>query len=241
MPTGDSAAELLAAGAEALTEAAFRTGEYAGAAALLRAALGRAEADGDRAVEAAALDRLGWLLHFGAIDRGLERADADAEEALFQRALTIRRELGDPAGTAASLFGVGLVHQVLRRDWVTAMPYFREALALAEEHGDELTRSEVHRHIGFSHLVHDGQLDEALRHLRISLDLREQRGDPRWTPSGTLALGQAQLVAGNRAEAVRLLRAAVRQSREAGLRQRRIEQAEDWLRRAESGEVPDLR
>jgi tetratricopeptide (TPR) repeat protein len=239
--TGKSAGELLAAGAEALTEAAFRTGEYADAEALLRAALQRAEADGDRAVEAAALDRLGWLLHFGAIDQGLEHADADAEEALFQRALTIRRELGDPAGTAESLFGVGLVHQVLRRDWVTAMPYFREALALAEEHGDELTRSEAHRHIGFHHLVNDGQLDEALRHLRSSLDLREQRGDPRWIPSGTLALGQAQLVAGNGAEAVRLLRAAVRQSREAGLRQRRIEQAEDWLRRAESGEVPDFR
>jgi tetratricopeptide (TPR) repeat protein len=241
MGTGESAAELLAAGAEALLEAAFRTGDYADIQTRLQAARVRAGADGDRATKAAALDRLGWLLHFQALDHGVEHADADAEEALFQQALAIRRDIQDPAGVAGSLFGVGLVQQVLRRDWDAAMPYFWEALALADQHGDELTRSEVHRHVGFFYLVNDVQPDRALHHLRISLQLRERHGDPRWIPSGTLALGQGELAAGNRAEAIRRLREAVGQARAAGLRQRRIDQAEEALRRAEAGGPPTHR
>jgi tetratricopeptide (TPR) repeat protein len=244
--TGNQATGLLAAGAEALTEAAFRTGDYAEADALLREALAAARTTGDRATEAAALDRLGWLMHFTAIDQGLENADADAEEALFQQALAIRRDLDDPAGIAQSLFGVGLVNQVLRRDWVTAAPLFREALALAEQHGDLVTRSEAHRHVGFYHLVEEVEEEEddpaaAVKHLRTSLDLREQHGDPRWIPSGTLALGQACLVAGDAEEGLRLLRRAVDQARAAGLHPRRIEQAEGALRRAEAGELPQFR
>ena len=59
-----------------------------------------------------------------------------------------------------------------------------------------ITRSEIHRHIGFYHLVDEKRYDEALRYLRISLELREQHGDARWIPSGTLAIGQALLMAG---------------------------------------------
>ena len=243
MTTGNQATDLLAAGAEALTEAAFRTGDYTEADNLLREALAAARNAGDRAAEAAALDRLGWLMHFTAIDQGLENADADAEESLFQHALAIRRDLDDPAGIAQSLFGVGLVNQVLRRDWVTAAPLFREALALAEQHGDLITRSEAHRHVGFYHLVEEAEDDPAtaVKHLRTSLDLREQHGDPRWIPSGTLALGQASLVAGDAEEGLRLLRRAVEQARAAGLHPRRIEQAEGALRRAEAGELPQFR
>jgi tetratricopeptide (TPR) repeat protein len=241
MQTPESAAELLAAGVDAMVEGAFRTGEYAGAADLLDSARARASAAGDRFTEAAAIDRLGMLMHFQALDGGLDTADPAAEEALFQQALAIRREIGDDAGIAESLFGVGLVHQVLRRDWAAAVPYFREALALAEDHGDALTRSEIHRHIGFFHLVEDVQLDQAMAHLAISLTLREQHGDPRWTPSGTLALGQAELVAGQQEAAIGHLRLAVQQARAAGLTQRRVEVAQEWLRRAEAGEVPELR
>lgn len=233
-----SASELLAAGTEAMIEAGFRTGEYDAATELLEAALRRAQADGDRAAEAGALDQLGMLMHFQALDRDREGAEPEAEEALFQRALTIRRELGDQAGVAASLFGVGMVHQVLRRDWATAMPYFREALALAEEHADALLRSECHRHVGFFYVSEDVQPEEALRHLRTSLDLRREWGDPRWVPSGTFVLGMAELAAGRRDEGVGHIRRAVREARDAGLSERRIQSYEDWLRRAEAGETP---
>jgi tetratricopeptide (TPR) repeat protein len=220
----------LDAGAEALTEAAFRTGDFSVAEKLLGDALSAAP---DAASEAAALHQLGWLMHWRAIDSIVDgqvrSSDPDAEEALFQRALDIRRSLGDPAGVAASLFGVGLVRQVLRRDWHSAIDLFRSALPLAD---DLITRSEIHRHIGFYHLVEENNYEEALRHLRISLDLREEHGDPRWIPSGTLALGQALLMAGRPAEAVPYLRVALDQTRAAGLRPQRIAQAEDWLNRA---------
>jgi tetratricopeptide (TPR) repeat protein len=225
----------VAAGAEALTEAAFRTGEFSGAQRLLQDALSGAA---DAATEAAALHQLGWLMHWRAIesmvDGQIRESDPDAEEALFRRALDLRRELGDRAGVAASLFGVALVRQVLRRDAAGAIPLLREALPLAEEHGDLITRSEIHRHIGFYHLVDEKRYDEALRHLRISLDLREEHGDERWIPSGSLAIGQALLLAGRPAEAAAQLRVALDQARAAGLRPPRVAQAEDWLSRAES-------
>jgi tetratricopeptide (TPR) repeat protein len=236
-----SARELLATGTEAMVEAAFRTGDYDAAEATLEAARRRAEIDRDRATEAGALDQLGWLLHFRTLDGGLEGGDPDAEESQFQRALAITREIGDLAGTARALFGLGLVHQVLRRDWGVAMPYFREALTLAENHADELVRSEAHRHVGFYYLVEDVQPENALRHLRTSLELRERWGDARWVPSGTLALGQAELAADMRTEAIGHLRQAVRQSRDAGLSEPRVQRAEEWLRRAESGEPPVFR
>src|SRR5215472_15962860 len=129
-----SAGELLTAGTEAMYEAAFRTGDYDEAEATLTAALQHAEADGDQAVEAGALDGLAWLMHFRTLDRDREGADPDTEEALFQRSLAIRRGLGDQAGIAASLFGLALVHQVLRRDSAAAFPYLREAMELADAH-----------------------------------------------------------------------------------------------------------
>ena len=67
------------------------------------------------------------------------------------------------------MFGVGLVRQVLGRDSAGAIGLFREALPLAGQHGDLITRSEIHRHIGFYHLVDEKNYDEALRYLRISL------------------------------------------------------------------------
>ncbi len=241
MGTGESAGATLAAGIEAMVDAAFRTGEYDRAEVLLRSARVRAGEEGDRATEAAALDRLGMLMHFQALEHGVADADADAEEALFQQALAIRRDIGDLAGIAGSLFGIGLAHQVLRRDWTAAMPYFRQAMALAEEHGDDLTRSEIHRHVGFFYLVEDLQPLNAVRHLRISLELRERHGDPRWIPSGMLALGQAELVAGMHTEAVHHLRQAITQAQQSGVRRHSIGEAEEWLRQADSGHPPPAR
>jgi len=213
-----------------MTEAAFRTGDFSRAEKLLRDA--SAAASGMKA-EADVLHQQGWLMHWRAIesivDGQIQEAYPDAEEALFQRALDIRRSLGDTAGVAASLLGVGLVRQVLRHDGAGAIGLFREALPLA---GDLITRSEIHRHIGFHLLVGEKSYGDALRHLQTSLDLREEHGDARWVPSGTLALGQALLMAGRPVEAAQRLRVALDQSRAAGLRPQRIAQAEDWLRRA---------
>ncbi|MGK5678335.1 tetratricopeptide repeat protein [Actinoplanes sp. URMC 104] len=229
----ETAGSLLAAGTEAMLEAAFRTGDFLPAWQMLEGARRHACDEESPREEAAALTRLGMLAHFAAIGGDLTRADWTTEEQLFTAALRIQRELGDAAGAAESLFGLGLVHQVLRGDWATAMPFYTEALALAEGYADEMVRSEVHRHIGFFHVFVSGDTERGLRHLRMSQVLRERYGDPRRVATGTLALGEAELAAGNVPEALRLLREAVRQARHAGLSAQRIGWAEHALADAE--------
>jgi len=233
MGSEPTAGALLAAGSEALIEAAFRTGDYRSAGRLLEAARDRSRQTRDRVDEAAALTRLGMLWHFAALDGDPAGADRAIEERLFSGALVIQREADDPAGAAESLFGLGLVQQVRRGDWDNAMPFYQEALTLAERYADEMVRSEVHRHIGFFHVYAAGDVEQGLRHLRMSQVLRERYGDPRRVAVGTLALGEAEWAAGNRAEAVRLLREAVHQARTTGLSPQRIGWAEHALRQAE--------
>jgi tetratricopeptide (TPR) repeat protein len=137
IPSGRTARQLCAAADEALTEAAFCTGEFTEAERLFGEARIQADQDGDREAEALAVGGLGMTHHYRNIAKlvgGITPADVDvaAEEALMRRALAVWEEIGDPAGTARALFGVGLVLQVLHRDWVAAMPYFRALVALSE-------------------------------------------------------------------------------------------------------------
>ena len=184
-PGSSLRASLCAAAEETLTEAAFRTGEFTEAERLFSEAWGLAEQHGDREAEARAVGGLGMMHHHRYIVRligGLEPDDTDveAEEELMRRALAIWQEIGDPVGTARALFGMGLVYQVLRRDWAGAMPYYWQSYGLAEaveESGDLYGRSEIHRHLGFYYLVEDVPA-EAVRQLGYSLALRERLGDP---------------------------------------------------------------
>ena len=237
-----TARQLCAAADEALTEAAFRTGGFAEPEGLFGKARTLAERDGDRMAEALAVGGLGMTLHYRNIAElvgGRAPADADvaAEEGLMLLALAIWQEIGDAAGTARALFGVGLVFQVLRRDWAAAMPYFWQAFGLAEaveESGDLYGRSEIHRHLGFYYLVEDVRPHEAVRQLGYSLALREKLGDPRRIPSALAALGEAEMAAGDLQRAVELLSRAVAAARDADLLSWRIQDAEENLRKAET-------
>lgn len=234
----------LPVGAEPVIEAAFVTGDFDGADAVLADRLAAARTAGDLGTEAALLHWQAMALHYRVVDAGLASvlpAVAEAEEALFERALSLRREVGDRAGIAESLFGLGLVHQVLRGDWDAAEPYFFEALIEADAHGDLLTRSEAHRHVGFFHLVVTGRTAAAVEHLRSSLDLRVELADPRLLATGSLALGQALLVAGSRDEGVAAIRASVSEAAAGKLRPAWAGIMTDWLRRAEAGETPSFR
>jgi tetratricopeptide (TPR) repeat protein len=244
MTTGpeETARRLCAAAGEALAEAAFRTGEFTEAERLFGEARAAASQDGDRETEAAALGGLGMALHYRSIARlvaGLAPADADvaAEEELMRRALDLAQQTGDAASTARALFGVGMVHQVLHRDWAAAMPYYWRAYGLAEaleESGDRYARSEIHRHLGFYYLAVDVRPGEAVRQLEYSLTLRERLDDPRLMPSALVALGEAEMAAGHLQRAVELLSRAVRQAREEGLLPWRIHDAEQALSQAEA-------
>ncbi|MEY9895227.1 tetratricopeptide (TPR) repeat protein [Catenulispora sp. MAP12-49] len=240
MGTSGTAEKLLAAGTESLMAASFALGDFDEAQETLERARQQAVTDDDRRAEAAALDKLAMVLHYRALENNRDTSNAEAEEALFRRALAIQREIGDQAGAAESLFGIGLVHQVLLHDWDTAMPYYREALPLADQHADAYVRSECYRHLGFYHFAEKHDADTALENLHISLRLREEWGDPRSVAGGTLAIGQIEMLAGRYEDAIGHLRTAVEQMERAGVGGRNAGQAAEWLRRAEAGEpVPD--
>jgi tetratricopeptide (TPR) repeat protein len=240
-PPDGTARSVCVAADDALTAAAFCTGDFAAAERLFGEARAIAARAGERAGEAFAIGGLGMVLHHRNIARlvgGVPLADADvaAEEDLMRQALALWRETGDPAGTARGLFGLSLVFQVLRRDWAAAMPYLWQSFGLAEaleESGDLYGRSEIHRHLGFYYLAEDVRPREAVRQLGHSLALREKLGDPRRVPSALVALGEAEMVAGNPRRAAELLSRAVALAREASVLPWRIEDAEQNLRQAE--------
>jgi mannose-6-phosphate isomerase-like protein (cupin superfamily) len=232
-----SAAALLAAAEDAMAEAGFRTGDFDRARNLVAAARNEADRSGDDRTMARATSLFGLILHYqniGVLMDGEQppAGRVSAERQAFREALTESTRLGDPAGMASALFGLGLVHQVLDHDWAAAMPCFWQALDLAYR-ADLYTQSEIHRHVGFYYLVEAGQPAEAVRHLRRSHELREALGDPRRIPSGLVVLGEAELAAGYPERAVELLREAVAKARAAGLLPARIESAEQALAEAE--------
>jgi tetratricopeptide (TPR) repeat protein len=241
-PPDGAARSLCLAADEALTSAAFCTGDFTEADRLFAEAQALAAQAGDRAGEAFAVGGLGMVLHHRNITKLIEgaapaEADVAAEEELMRRALARWQETGDAAGTARGLFGVSLVFQVLRRDWDAGMPYLWLAFGLAEaaeEAGDLYGRSEIHRHLGFYYFAADPRPQEAVRQLGHSLALREKLGDPRLLPSALVALGEAELAAGQPRRAVELLDRAVTLARDASLLPWRIRDAEQNLREAEA-------
>ena len=241
-PPGLAARALCAAADEALTEASFQTADFAEAERLFTEARDLAARDGDRESEALAVTGLGMTRHGRNITRlvggeTLSDADVAAEEELMRRALAAWQETGDAAGTARALFGVSLVFQVLRRDWDAGMPYLWQAFGLAEaveESGDLYAASEIRRHLGFYYLHADVRPAEAVRQLGHSLALRERLGDLRRVPSALVALGEAELAAGDPKRAAGYLYRAVELARAGGLLPWRIQDAEQALAEAEA-------
>jgi tetratricopeptide (TPR) repeat protein len=242
IPPDGPVGPLCTAADEALVQAAFCTGEFAEPERLFAEAQATAAGDGDRAGEAFALGGLGLVQHYRCIAKlidGVALTDAEvaAEEDLMRRALAIWQDTGDPAGTARGLFGMSVVFQVLRRDWAAGMPYLWQSFGLAEaaeEAGDLYGCSEIHRHLGFYYLAEDVRPREAVRQLEHSLALRERLDDPRRVPSALVALGEAELAAGDPQRAAGLLSRAVTLAHEAGLLPWRIHDAEENLRQAEA-------
>ena len=243
--TGSAARELCAAADEALIEGSLLTGEFAAAEALFEEARTLAGRDGDVAGQALALGGLGLAHHYrniATLVRGERPAAGEvaAEEDLMRRALDGWLRTGEAAGTARGLFGMGLVHQVLHRDWPAAMPYYWQAFGLAEaleESGDLYGRSEIHRHLGFYYGYEDVRPREAVRQFTHSLALRERIGDPRRIPSALVALSEAELASGNPRRAAGLAGRAVTIAHGAALLAWRIEDAEEALRAAQAAEA----
>jgi tetratricopeptide (TPR) repeat protein len=233
----DPGAPLVVAAQDARADAYLRTGDYERVARILDEAAARTS--GDRQLEAAIAAERGMLLHYRTIELSPEEraaVDPGPEQELFERALAIRRELADEEGVAESLFQLGLVHQVLRRDGETAAPLFREALALIERlpGADPLLRSEIHRHVGFDLLVREERHEAAIEQLGISLDARRGLPERGWTASGLLALAMAERLAGRLDDAEAHARKALELARGEGLEERVAAAAESELAAIES-------
>jgi hypothetical protein len=241
-PPGLAARALCAAADEALTEASFLTADFTEAERLFAEARDSARREGDREGAALAVTGLGMTRHGRNIMRlvggeTLSDTDVAGEEELMRGALAAWAQTGSAAGTARALFGVSLVFQVLRRDWDAGMPYLWQAFGLAEaveESGDLYSASEIHRHVGFYYLHKDVRPTEAVRRLGHSLVLRERLDDLRRVPSALVALGQAELAAGEPRRAAEHSYRAVELARAGGLLPWRVRDAEQTLAEAEA-------
>jgi tetratricopeptide (TPR) repeat protein len=166
---------------------------------------GLAEAEqGLDAVEADAALARGLILHarFQSVpaDVGSLPAEDPAELPLFERALELYRALGDTRGEAEALFWIGCLHQFIRRDNETAVPYLERSCLLAAQIGDKPTQSEALRHLGIAaHAT--GRLDEARERLEESSRLRREVGALPGVASNMIGLAYIAAAQDRRADA----------------------------------------
>jgi len=160
------------------------------------------------AVEADAALARGLILHArfqsGSADPGSLPAEDPAELPLFERALELYRTLGDTRGEAEALFWIGCLHQFIRRDNETAVPYLERSCRLAAHTGDKPTWSEALRHLGIAaHTA--GRLDEARGRLEESCQLRREVGALPGVASNMIGLAYIAAAQDRRADALATL------------------------------------
>jgi len=156
------------------------------------------------AVEADTALARGLILHArfqsAPADEGSLPAEDPAELPLFERALELYRALGDTRGEAEALFWIGCLHQFIRRDNETAVPYLERSCRLAAQTGDKPTWSEALRHLGIAaHAA--GRLDEARERLEESSRLRREVGALPGVASNMIGLAYIAAAQDRRADA----------------------------------------
>ncbi|MEM7116794.1 MAG: hypothetical protein AAF614_30460 [Chloroflexota bacterium] len=119
-------------------------------------------------------DALGMSIHghYLAGDRSAEPPD---ELDHFETGLRLRRQGGTAVQVAESLFHVGLVYDVIRRDYDQAAVYHQQAYDMATEVGEKVIASYAIRHLGFAHMAAKAYMS-AKDALEESLRLREEAG-----------------------------------------------------------------
>jgi hypothetical protein len=159
------------------------------------------------AVEADAALARGLIVHARyqtAASAGSLPAEDPAELPLFERALELYRALGDTRGEAEALFWIGCLHQFIRRDNETAVPYLERSCLLAAQTADKPTRSEALRHLGIAaHAA--GRLDEARERLEESSRLRQEIGALPGVASNMIGLAYIAAAQDHHAEALAIL------------------------------------
>ncbi|MCF2533767.1 tetratricopeptide repeat protein [Yinghuangia soli] len=171
--------------------------------------------------------------------RFLAERDADpvedpAELPELERALALYRALGQTRGEADALLWIGLVHQVIRRDDATAVPYLEQSRDLAEQADEVETLAEALRHLGIAHHF-AGRLQQARDDLTRSSELRRKAGRPAGVASNMIGLGYIAAAEGRRDDALQILAEADALARAADAHAiaARIEEARAHIRQAD--------
>jgi tetratricopeptide (TPR) repeat protein len=165
--------------------------------------------DAERGLDALEADTAlarGMILHarFQNAGPGSVSAEDPAELPSFERALELYRALGDTRGEAEALFWIGCLHQYIRRDNETALPYLELSCRLAAQAGDKPTWAEALRHLGIAaHAA--GRLDEARERLEESTRLRREIGVLPGVASNMIGLAYIAAAQDRRADALATL------------------------------------
>ena len=164
------------------------------------------ESTGNESLLGNIYDAMGFSNHITYIDSDRSQ-EPENELDFFERGLELRRKSGTPEQVAESLFHVGLVYDVIRRDYDRALSYHEKAYKLAQEVGDKITASYAIRHIGFARLA-AGELETAEQALRESLALREEAGFTAGIAFALAALAHLETQKGDKASALSRLHQA---------------------------------
>ncbi|MET8524830.1 tetratricopeptide repeat protein [Micromonospora sp. NPDC005172] len=195
--------------------------------------LADAERDLD-AVEADAALARGRILHARFLDErarsGTSPVEDPAELPLFERASELYQSLADTRGQAEALFWIGCLHQIVRRDNETAIPYLDRSRRLAAQVGDRSTQAEALRHLGIAaHMA--GRLEEARERLEESSRLRREVGALPGVAANMVGLAYVAAAQDRHADALATLdeAAAIAQAHGAHVIVRQVEEARSHI------------
>ncbi len=198
LPTGDMAPDVRLEASRVLYERALLGGDTP---ALLEADQLLDEVEADLCLARGRIAHGRFLAQRDA-DASLAREEP-AELPCFERSLELAVALGDLRREAQSLFWVGCLHQVVRRDDAVAVPLLERAVELATAEGDRATASDGLRHLGIAaHTA--GRLGEARDLLEASTAIRREDGDLAGVASNLVGLIYIARAEGRHDDAVEL-------------------------------------
>jgi tetratricopeptide (TPR) repeat protein len=165
-----------------------------------------AEASENKALVASIYDAIGLSQHVDFLNSDRSKEPED-ELDFFERGLRLRKEHGTPGQVAESTFHVGLVYDVIRKQYDKALPYHKEAYKIATDEKDKLTASYAIRHIGFARYNADN-VESAKQAFTESLELREAIGFAPGIAFSLVTLAQVDVEEGDKPSALARLKKA---------------------------------
>jgi tetratricopeptide (TPR) repeat protein len=145
-------------------------------------------------------DALGTSLHMEYL-QGDRSQEPENEMSHFERGLELRRQGGTAVQIAESLFHVGLVYDVVRKESEQAAVYHQQAYDLAMEAGDKIIASYAIRHLGFTRWEADDKEGTA-EALQESWRLRQEAGFVPGAAFALISLAQMDEIQGDKTAAL---------------------------------------